>query len=63
LRFEVHEVGGEWVVRDGQQELARFPEQLLALQDVARRFGRTDRDGAASLRLNYAQRAATGYLR
>lgn len=57
MRFEIHEVGGDWVVRDGQQELARFSEQHLALRDVALRFGETDRDSAASLRLSYTRRA------
>jgi hypothetical protein len=58
--FEIHEVGEEWVVRDARQELARFSDQFLALQDVAQRFARGAYRCGASLRLSYVRAAETG---
>jgi hypothetical protein len=39
MKYEVVEHLGEWIVRRDGVELARFSEQVEALNDVAERFG------------------------
>lgn len=57
MKFEVVEAGGEWIVRRDGVELARYGEQLEALNDVADRL-RDDRpdDASYSLAMRYQAR-------
>jgi hypothetical protein len=38
MKFEVLEQRGEWIVRRNGAELARFPQQPAALEDVSARL-------------------------
>jgi hypothetical protein len=59
MRYEVVENEGQWIVRHGGVEVARYGDQNPALDDVARRL----RDGkvegaAASLSMRFEARRA-----
>jgi hypothetical protein len=56
MRYEVVEDRGEWSVRSGGHELARFAEQDHALQDVAERLRDADHDQPSSLSVRYSPR-------
>jgi|JI7StandDraft_1071085.scaffolds.fasta_scaffold2183910_1 hypothetical protein len=58
MRFEVVEVGDEWIVRGEDIELARFSDQESALNDVALRLRDADASVPAALRVRYKGRAA-----
>ena len=58
MRFEVVEQAGEWIVLNDGRELARFPEQDQALNDVTERLRGADASVATSLRVRYQGRAA-----
>ncbi|MFZ5720670.1 MAG: hypothetical protein ACOY5Y_14530 [Pseudomonadota bacterium] len=59
MRYEVVEVTGGWIVRSGDGcELARFPDQDTALQDVADRLSNADASEPASLSVRYQARTA-----
>lgn len=55
MRFELQQVGAEWVVARDGVELARFETQQLALDDVAARLQAEGDPGAPNgLSLNFA---------
>ena len=57
MKYEVIQSDEEWVVRSEGVELARFPEQAAALDDVAARLREVDPgDSAVSLRVRYQAR-------
>lgn len=57
MKFEVVEAGGEWIVSREGQELARFPGQDEALNDVASRLREADTEQSATLSMRYERRA------
>jgi hypothetical protein len=59
MKYEVIEQSGDWIVQHQGVEVARFPEQELALSDVARRLGAAEiGDSGASLSVRYQARRA-----
>ncbi len=58
MRFEVVEESGEWIVRRGGEELARFEDQEKALADVAARLREAEAGETASLSVRYQARSA-----
>lgn len=58
MRYEVIEQGGAWIVRHAGEEVARFEQQVLALDEVARRLREVGGEGAASLSVRYQARSA-----
>ena len=57
MKFEVLENNGEWIVRCDGVELARFGEQLEALNDVAERLRDDSADDTSySLAMRYQAR-------
>lgn len=58
MRYEVVEETGEWIVRSEGSELARFPDQDAALQDVAARLRGADGSTPASLSVRYQPKAS-----
>jgi hypothetical protein len=57
MKYEVIESSGEWIVQHEGIELARFPEQSDALDDVAERLREvTPGEDAVSLRVRYQAR-------
>lgn len=56
MRYEVVEDAGEWIVRSGDQELARYRDQDRALTDVADRLRSADRSEPSSLAVRYQAR-------
>jgi hypothetical protein len=57
LQYEVIEQAGDWIVHHNGAEVARFPEQDLALNDVARRLSQAEvGDAGASLAVRYQAR-------
>ena len=55
-RFEVLEDSGEWIVRSGGRELARFQDQDAALHHVAERLRDADSSAPASISVRYQAR-------
>jgi hypothetical protein len=56
--YEVVEAGGEWIVRRGETEVARFAAQSAALQHVSERLRReADPDAAASFAMRFSARS------
>jgi hypothetical protein len=51
--YEVVEAAGEWIVRQGGREVARYPAQSAALQAVAERMRK---DSAPDAPASYAMR-------
>jgi hypothetical protein len=59
MKYEVIESAGDWIVQHQGVEIARFPEQGLALNEVARRLGEIEvGDAGASLSVRYQARSA-----
>ncbi|RAK56954.1 hypothetical protein [Phenylobacterium deserti] len=59
MRFELQQVGAEWIVARSGVELARFESQQLALEDVAARLeAEGDPEAPNGLSLNFARPAA-----
>ena len=57
MKYEVIQSDEGWVVRSDGVELARFPEQAAALDDVAVRLRDVDPgESAVSLRVRYQAR-------
>lgn len=57
MKYEVIESSGDWIVQHQGIEIARFPEQSLALSEVARRLGEDEiGDAGASLSVRYEAR-------
>jgi len=57
MKFEVIENGGEWVVQSEGVELARFADQMAALDHVAGRLRDAEPgEDAVSLRVRYQAR-------
>jgi hypothetical protein len=59
MKFEVIESLGEWIVRQDGVELARFGEQLEALNDIAERLSDTEESPACSYSLAMRYQART----
>lgn len=57
MKFEVLESCGEWIVSREGQEVARFPGQDEALNDVAGRLREVDAEQSATLSMRYERRA------
>ena len=58
MKFEVIECRGEWIVQRDGEEMARFDEQLEALNDVAERLRDADEaHDSYSLAMRYQARA------
>lgn len=57
MKFEVVELGGEWIVSREGEELARFRAQDEALNDVAARLSEVRADQPATLSMRYQRRA------
>lgn len=59
MKFEVVESAGEWIVQHDGVEVARYPQQALALTDVARRLREAEvGEAGASLAMRYQARTA-----
>ena len=59
MNFEVIEQAGDWIVQHDGVEVARYPEQDLALNDVSRRLSQGEvGDAGASLEVRYQARRA-----
>lgn len=59
MRYEVIEQSGSWIVQQQGVEVARFDQQVLALDEVARRLRESGgSDGSASLSMRYQSRSA-----
>ena len=57
MKFEVIECSGGWIVRRDGVELARFDEQLEALNDIAERLrAASEVEASYSLAMRYAAR-------
>jgi hypothetical protein len=56
MRYEVVENYGEWIVRRGGQEVARFDNQEKALNEVAARLREADATQTAALSVRYQMR-------
>jgi hypothetical protein len=57
MKYEVIEQSGDWIVQHQGVEVARFPEQTLALNEVARRLGEAQvGEAGASLSVRYQAR-------
>lgn len=57
MRYEVVENFGEWIVRRGGEEVARYDDQDKALNDVAERLREVGEGEPASLSVQYQTRA------
>jgi hypothetical protein len=56
--YEVVEAAGEWIVRRGDLEVARFSAQSAALREVAERLRHeADPDAAASFSMRFSTRS------
>lgn len=57
MKFEVIESGGNWIVQHQGEEVARFPDQNQALNEVARRLGESEvGEAGASFSVRYQAR-------
>lgn len=57
MKYEVIEQAGDWIVQHDGVEVARFPEQDLALSDVSRRLSEAEvGEAGASLAVRYQAR-------
>ena len=56
MKYEVIQMGGEWIVQTEGREVARFDEQSDALDHVASRLREGDPAAQASLRMRYQPR-------
>ena len=57
MKYEVIESSGDWIVQHLGVEVARFPEQNQALNEVSRRLGEGEADEAgASFSVRYEAR-------
>jgi hypothetical protein len=57
MNYEVIEQAGDWIVQHDGVEVARYPEQDLALGDVSRRLSEAEvGDAGASLAVRYQAR-------
>ena len=57
MKYEVIEQAGDWIVQHEGVEVARFPEQDLALSDVSRRLSEGEvGEAGASLAVRYQAR-------
>ena len=57
MKYEVIETSSEWIVHRDGEEVARFPEQSEALDDVANRLRDVaPGENAVSLRVRYQAR-------
>ncbi|MBW8814185.1 MAG: hypothetical protein JF588_12235 [Caulobacterales bacterium] len=57
MRYEVVENYGEWIVRRGDEEVARFDDQEKALNAVADRLRDAQTGETASLSVRYQMRS------
>lgn len=60
MQYAVVEQSGEWVVRHGGAEVARFHCQTAALEEVTRLITLAGGTGAASLALSFQAKDAGG---
>jgi hypothetical protein len=57
MKYEVIENAGDWIVQHQGVEVARFPEQNQALNEVARRLGEGEvGEAGASFSVRYQAR-------
>jgi hypothetical protein len=57
MNYEVIEQAGDWIVQHDGVEVARYPEQDLALSEVSRRLSEAEvGDDGASLAVRYQAR-------
>ena len=58
MKFEVIEMGGEWIVRRDGADLARYGDQLDALADIGERLREAgEAEASYSLAMRYEHRA------